>query len=162
MILGLALTRLYREEVRLADTFRAVADHHPADRDLAHLCMQLASECDRRAEGLRPFADKHGALLWAGFRHLGSAALGGARRAAGQALTRSKLSGLVLLLDLRRLHRQAQGSAMDWVLVREAAHAARDPGLRDHAASAGPEKEVQIRWIKTRLKQIAAQVLVFS
>lgn len=163
MMLGKALAHLHGEELELADAYRAVADKHSEELDLAHTCRRFAEQCERRAEELRPFLEKYGAHAGGALsRRIRGEVLGGVRRLAGKVLFRAEVSGAELLLDLRRFFRAAQGSALDWVLVGEAGHAAHDSALRDHAESARLEKEVQIRWIKTMLRQVAPQVLVFS
>lgn len=163
MMLGRALAYVHGEELDLADAYRAVADKHAEELDLAHTCRRFAEQCERRAEGLRPFVEKYGAHAGGTLsRRIRGEVLGGARRLAGKVLFRSGVSGTELLIDLRRLYGVAHGSAIDWLLLGEAGHAAHDSALRDHAGSARPEKEVQIRWIKTRLRQSAPQVLVFS
>jgi hypothetical protein len=163
MMLGKAIARIHDEELDLADTFRVVADAHAAEIDLAHLCRRFADQCQHRAEGLRPFAQKYGAHLGGVLsRRFRSEVVGGARHIVGKLLHRTELSGAELLLDLRRLFAMAHRSKMDWVLLREAGHAAHNHALRAYAEAAQPEKDVQIRWLETRLRQSAVQVIVFS
>ncbi|WP_437804463.1 hypothetical protein [Sorangium sp. So ce693] len=64
--------------------------------------------------------------------------------------------------ELRRLYPMAHDCEIGWVLLGEAGHAARDEGLKALAEAALPEKEVQIRWLKTTLRESAVQLLVFS
>ena len=158
-----AICHLHDEEIELAEAYRAAADHHPADLPLGHLCRRFADQCEARAEGLRPLAERHGAHLpGTALRRLRGQVLAPVRRLAGGSLTRTRLSALVLLVDLRRLLAMTQRSAMDWVLLAESGHAAHDPDLRAHAGAARPEKEIQIRWARTRLRDLAPQVLAFS
>lgn len=158
-----AICHLHDEEIDLAEAYRAVADHHPADRGLGHACRRFADQCAARAEGLRPFAERHGAhLSGTALRRVRGQVLAPVRRLAGGALDRTRISGLLLLVDLRRLLALTHRSAMDWVLMDESGQAAHDPDLRALAGSARPEKEAQLRWARARLRQLAPQVPVFS
>lgn len=162
-ILRQAICHLHEEETALAEAYRAVADRHPAELTLGHTCRRFADQCAARAEGLRPFAERHGAHLpGTTLRRLRGQVLAPVRRLAGGALTRTRLSGLMLLVDLRQILAMTHRSAMDWVLLGESGHAAHDPDLRAHAGSAQPEKELQIRWARARIRQLAPQPLVFS
>ncbi|MDC0680787.1 hypothetical protein [Sorangium atrum] len=163
MLLGNALHRLHEAEANLGESFRAAAERHADHLDIAHLCLRFAAQCERRAEGLRPFARKHGVRLEGALeRRIGEELRSGARRALAKVRPRTGVAGAELFADLRRLYPMAHDCEIGWVLLGEAGHAARDEGLKAFAEAALPEKEVQIRWLKTTLRESAVQLLVFS
>ncbi|WP_433871086.1 hypothetical protein [Saccharopolyspora sp. CA-218241] len=67
--------------------------------------------------------------------------------------------GAELLADLRELHLRAQDVSLHWVLAGQAAQAVGDQGLLGLVSAAHAETRTQARWITTRLKQAAPQVL---
>jgi hypothetical protein len=163
MMLDKAIALVHGEELDLAAALRSAADAHAAEPDFAHLCRRFADQCQARAEGLAPFASTYGAGLGAAWtRRVRTSLVGAARLVLGKAISRTELAGVEKVLDLRRLHGMASRLAMDWVLMRQSGHAAHDAALRDYAESAEPEKAIQIRWLTTKLKESAPQVIVFS
>ncbi|WP_437592264.1 hypothetical protein [Sorangium sp. So ce1000] len=163
MLLGNALHKLHDAEAELGESFRAAAERHADHLGLAHLCQRFAAQCERRAEGLRPLAQRYGARLEGALeRRIGEELRSGARRALAKVRPRTSVPGAALLADLRRLYPMAHDCEIGWVLLGEAGHAAHDAGLKAFAEDALPEKQAQIRWIRTTLRESAVQVLVFS
>jgi hypothetical protein len=67
---------------------------------------------------------------------------------------------MLLLRDLRELYLGAQGTLIAWVIVRQGAMAARDKELLDVAKKCQPETDLQVKWLLTRIKTTAPQVLM--
>jgi hypothetical protein len=67
--------------------------------------------------------------------------------------------GLLLLADLRQLHRLAAGASVDWELLGQAAQAAKDEELLELTSRCHPETLRQMRWANAMLKQLSPQVL---
>jgi len=82
------------------------------------------------------------------------------RRRSGDLLGRSKASGLLLLKDLRALYLSVQAAEIAWVILVQAAKAARDSELLDTASSCHQEAETRGKWLRTRIKEASPQVLV--
>ena len=72
---------------------------------------------------------------------------------------RQPAAGLLLLRDLRRLYVMAQECEIDWVMVEQGAKAARDRELLGTVTSCMEETTVQVKWLKTRIKEAAPQTL---
>ncbi len=68
--------------------------------------------------------------------------------------------GLVLLADLRRIHRLAAGVSLDWELLAQGAQAAKDAELLGLASRCHPETLRQMRWANAMLKELSPQVLM--
>jgi hypothetical protein len=160
MQLGRAIKELQDAEVELAAAFRKVGDRHAADHDVFHLCRTLAEQCDEHAAKLVPHGERYsqgldeppqpGAV---------ESLLGTVRRKASETAGRLPQSGKLLLDDLRGLYLLAEECLIDWTLVLQGAKAARDRELLETAAACMNETEVQTKWLKTRLKTAAPQVL---
>lgn len=161
MKLGAAVKRLHEIEHELADDYRRIGERHPSDHDVYHQCHTFAQQCEGHAEQLAPVAERYGAHVdeehgpdfWSGL-------LDRARRAAGAPLARSPQSGLVLLRDLRELFLAAEECSITWVMVAQAAQAARDEQLLGIATDCHTETETQVRWLTTRIKLASPQALV--
>lgn len=68
-------------------------------------------------------------------------------------------AGLLLLADLRQLHRVAAGVSLDWKLLAQAAQAAKDSELLALTKRCHPQSLRQMRWANTMLKTLSPQVL---
>ena len=67
--------------------------------------------------------------------------------------------GLLLLADLRRLHRVAAGVSLDWELLGQGAQAAKDSELLALTKQCHPQSLRQMRWANAILKVLSPQVL---
>jgi hypothetical protein len=67
--------------------------------------------------------------------------------------------GLLLLADLRHLHRVAAGVSLDWELLGQGAQAAKDSELLALAQRCRPQSLRQMRWANAMLKVLSPQVL---
>jgi len=69
------------------------------------------------------------------------------------------MSGLLLLRDLRNLYLSAQEAEIDWVILAQAAQAVRDRELLQVVSLCHEEAEARGKWLRTRIKESAPQVL---
>ncbi len=135
----------------LAGGLRAVADGHADEADIFHLANRLAVQCDAHAAQLAPHAaryedpagDEPDALHSDIFRGPRSGALG-------------------LLRDLQDLYVMAAEVDIVWTLVGQAARGARDEDLLAVVTGCEQETAIQLKWLRTRLKQAAPQALVVA
>ena len=155
MKLDVAIEDVQDAETDVGKQLRAVGERHAAEHDLYHLGHTLARQCDEHLRRLAPFADRYGASGGGG-RSVAESV----RRRSGDLLGRSKASGLLLLKDLRALYLSAQAAEIAWVILVQAAKAARDPELLDTASSCHQEAETRGKWLRTRIKEASPQVLV--
>jgi hypothetical protein len=142
---------LHRSELNLADAFRQVASAHGDEPDVAHLTEQLASQCDRHAERLAPFAERYRETAADEPDRLHSELFRGTRQ-----------GGLALLRDLHDLYLMAAECDVCWTLVGQAARAVRDRELIEVVGACEKETAVQLAWLSTRMKQAAPQTLVVA
>ena len=161
MKLGPLLARLHELETELADDYRAIGERHAADHDVYHQCHSFALQCDRHARALQPHAARYGKEveddtgpdLWSGL-------LEQARHKSSELLGRAPQGGLLLLRDLRVLFLAAEETSITWVMIGQAAQAARDAELLETVTRCHTETELQVKWLTTRIKVASPQALV--
>ncbi|MDX6437950.1 MAG: hypothetical protein QOF45_533 [Gaiellaceae bacterium] len=142
MRIGPLLAHLRELEAGVAAELRAAAERHRDDHDVYHQCHTFAVTADKRVQKLEPLAERYGGKsTW--------------KSAVGDGSDD-------LLEDLRSLYLRAQESAITWVMVMQAAKAARDQELLTLATECQSETEVQAKWFMTRIKTGAPQALVVA
>lgn len=158
MKLKLAIRELYRAERKLARELNVVAARHHSDEDVFHLAQDLACWSQHHLSELA----EHG-------RHYGLRLSAEPRTGAITGFIQSRMSGmlrhrpepgLVLLADLRRIHRLAAGVSLDYELLAQGAQAAKDEELLSVASRCHPETLRQMRWANAMLKELSPQVLM--
>lgn len=158
--LGIALRELHRSERALADDFRAVADRHRVEHEVRHVCLDLAAWSDEHVGELARHAANVGVTLRG--HDLGRPVRGLAgpvQRRLSELLGRRPEPGLVLLADLRRLHRTATGVAIDWSLLGQGAHATKNHELLALTQSVSADNQRQVEWSRSILEALAPQIL---
>jgi hypothetical protein len=78
---------------------------------------------------------------------------------ASDLMRRRPEPSLLLLADLRRVHRAAAGVSLDWELLAQASQAAKDTELQAACAQCHPQTLRQMRWANAMLKELAPQAL---
>jgi hypothetical protein len=126
------LTLLHREQLELAEAFRGVAKAHPDEADVVRQCERLARQCDAHAERLEPFVGE------------------------GPEVEPD------LLADLHDVYRRAAHCDMAWTLAGQAAQGCRDRELLEVVQGCEDETAMQLKWLRTRMKQAAPQALVVA
>jgi hypothetical protein len=159
MKLGHALDDVGESERDLVSELRDLAERHAAEHDLYHLGHTLAGQGESRLDRLAPFADRYGTHRTGPSGDTSPGPLERIQRAASRLLGRSEITGLVLLHDLRDLYLTAQANQLAWVILLQGARAVRDEQLVDVATESCEETETVARWLRTRIKETAPQVL---
>ena len=161
MRLDRGISQLHQSEKDLADEYRQVADRHAVEHDVYHTCHLLAEQSEAHAERLRPFAERYGVRVGrVEAPELWESLMGAVRRKNAELLGRFPKTGLLLLRDLRQLYLMASEAELNWWMVRQGAMAARDTELAELFETCHEETRNQLRWIKTKVKESSAQVLV--
>ena len=142
---------LHRAQANLAAAFREVAAHHGDEPDVEHLCRQLAQRCDGHADALAPFAERYGEDAPDEPDRLHSEIFSGVRSGP-----------LGLLRDLQDLYLMAAECDIAWTVVGQAARGLRDGDLVALANEAEQDVAIQMKWLRTRMKQAAPQALVVA
>jgi hypothetical protein len=154
--IGLAIAELHRSETELARDLESLAARHHGDQDVCHLARDLSRWCDDHVAALADHGRRHGRRLSARRRP----ALGRTLQKRVSDLVRSRPEpALLLLADLRRVHRVAAGASLDWELLAQAAQAAKDADLQAMCARCHPQTLRQMRWANAMLKELSPQAL---
>ncbi|MEU4680200.1 hypothetical protein [Micromonospora sp. NPDC023737] len=142
---------LHRAQANLADALRQVGAAHRDEPDVYHLCRQQAERCDEYAELLQPFAARYAEEAPTEPDRLHSNLFGGART-----------GGIGLLRDLQDLYLMAAECDICWTVVGQAAYGARDRDLLAVVQRCEGGTAMQLKWLRSRMKQAAPQALVVA
>ncbi|OBG45146.1 hypothetical protein A5672_09255 [Mycobacterium alsense] len=158
MKLKMAIRELHRAERKLAHELNVVAARHHSDQDVFHLAQDMAGWSRYHLRQLAEHGRHYGLRLQAEPR---TNALTGFLQSRVSGMLRHRPEpGLVLLADLRRIHRLAAGASLDWELLAQGAQAAKDEELLGLASRCHPETLRQMRWANAMLKELSPQVLM--
>lgn len=161
--IGTLLRELHNAETEMANAYRAVAERQSADHGTYYPCQTLAPQCDQHAEQIRAWgerfqmtipAPKHSAAL--------TTMVDGMRHKSSELIGRHPVSGLLLLRDLRELYMKAEAVNINWVMLGQAARALRDHDLLTGVTALHQQTVTQSKWVKTRIKNAAPQILVVA
>ncbi len=151
MYLANYLGMLRGAELDLAEGYRQIADGHGEEFDVFFLCHTLARQCEEHTEKLEPFVERYEAVEPGEPDRLRLAVLGGPRE-----------GGLGLLRDLHDLYVMTSFCDVTWTMIGQAAKGVRDAELLEVVRDCEGEMATQIKWVETRMKQAAPQVLILA
>jgi hypothetical protein len=156
--LDLALRELHRSEKSLAADLLKVADRHKVDHEIYHVARDLARWSQQHVHELAEAGKRYGLKL-TGNAKSESGVLSNVRGKASELAGRRPEPGLLLLADLRHLHRVAAGVSLDWELLGQGAQAVKDTELLALTRRCHPQSLRQMRWANAMLKVLSPQVL---
>lgn len=157
MKLAMALRELHRSELRLARGLDAIAARHHTDHGIHHVARDLAGWSHEHVALIARTGPRYGARMR---EHPRTAALTeSAQEWLADRMGRRPEPALLLLADLRRLHRQAAGVSLDWELLAQGAQAAKDQRLLELTQRCHPQSLRQMRWANAMLKELSPQAL---
>ncbi|MEU4369099.1 hypothetical protein ACIBBG_12260 [Micromonospora chersina] len=142
---------LHKAQERLGDAFTEVGKAHGDEPDVFHTCEKLATQCRGHAEKLAPFARRYAEEAPAEPDRLHSELFSGTRTGP-----------IGLLRDLQDLYLMAAQCDICWTVVGQAAYGARDEDLLGVVKACEQETAIQLKWLRTRMKQAAPQALVVA
>jgi hypothetical protein len=157
-----AIDQVQQAELDLGNELEVLAERHAAEHDVYHMGHTLAQRCVEHLERLRPIAERYEARRVDSSDAMSPGPLESVRRRASEVLATSKMSGLLLLEDLRDRYLTAQRVEIEWAILLQAAKAVRDGELVAVVSSCQEEAEGTAAWLRTRIKTGAAQVLATS
>ncbi|MDQ0383084.1 hypothetical protein [Amycolatopsis thermophila] len=158
MKIGLALRELHRSETALARQLLRLSDRHSAEPEIHHVARDLARWSREHVEALAE-AGRSWDLDLEPSAAERSGPLAPVRTALSDLLSDRPEPGLVLLADLRRLHRACAGVSLDWELLAQGAQAAKKSDLLKLAGRCHPQTLRQLKWSNAMLKQLSPQIL---
>jgi hypothetical protein len=156
---GAAIDELHRSENGLAGALLHVADRHRTDHEIYYVARDIARWSQQHVRRLAAVGS--GYHLDLDLEPVGDDGLVARVRQKGAELTgRRHEPALLLLADLRHIHRTAAGVSLDWEVLAQTAQAMKDAELLALAQESHPETLRQMRWADAKVKEIAAQAMV--
>jgi hypothetical protein len=156
---GLAIAELHRAENDLAAELLQASDRHKSDHDIFYLGRDLARWSQEHVRELAEHGHKYGAHLDA--EPVDDTSLMAAiRQKSAELVGRHHDPALLLLKDLREIHRKAAGVSLDWEILAQTAQALKDDELLALSKTCHPQTLRQLRWANAMLKAHSAQIMV--
>jgi hypothetical protein len=159
MKLDLALRELHRSERSLARDLLKVSDRHKVEHEIFHVARGLAAWSGEHVTDLARVAERYELRLNAQAPD-SSGPFAPIRTMVSELAGNRPEPGLILLADLRRLHRKAAGVSLDWELLAQAAQAVKDTDLLALTQRCHPQTLRQLKWSNAMLKTLSPQILV--
>ncbi|ONM50062.1 hypothetical protein [Nocardia donostiensis] len=157
MKLDMVVRELHRSEHRLARDLSAVSARHHADHEIHHVAHDLAGWSHDHLRQLEAVADRLDIALHR--EHRARAWTAPLQERLSELLRTRPETSMMLLLDLRHLHRVTAGVSLDWELLGQGAQAVKKPDLLELAQHCHPQTVRQLNWTNSMLKILSPQVL---
>lgn len=157
--LDMALHELHRSENELNARLLHVSDRHKADHEVFYGARDLARWSRDHVRLLAEAGKRYGLDLDADPRD-DSGLLADVRQKAGELVGKRPEPGVLLLRDLRAVHKTAVGVSVDWEVIAQAAQALQDRELLGLAQRCHPDTLRQARWANALIKVMSPQVLL--
>lgn len=155
----LALEELHRSENDLAGELLHASDRHKVDHEMFYLARDLARWSQQHVRSLAEAGRNYGLDLDAEPEDE-SGIVARVRQRGAELIGRRPEPALLLLVDLRRIHRKAAGVSLDWEILAQTAQALQDRELLAVTKECHPQTLRQMRWANAKLKESAAQAMV--
>lgn len=155
----LAIEELHRAENDLAGALLRVSDHNKQDHEIFHLGRDLARWSQEHVRRLAEIGRDHGLQLEPEPED-DDTIPAKVRQKGAELLGRHHDAALLMLYDLRQIHRMAAGTSLDWEVLAQTAQALQDRQLLALAEDCHPETLRQMRWANAMIKESSAQVMV--
>lgn len=156
---GMAIEELHRSENDLADSILSLADLHRTDHEIFHVAQDVAAWSHEHVRLLASTGSRYGIELDERPNDR-SDVLSSLKQKTAELIGRHHEPGLLLIADLRRVHRKAAGVSLDWEVLAQTGQALEDADLLSAAEECHPQTLRQLRWANSKVKELAAQVMV--
>jgi hypothetical protein len=157
MKLDLAIRELHRSERKLALDLSTLAARHKADHEIYHVARDLTGWSEDHVRQLAQAGQRYGLDLKSEPRTEPITAP--LQERLSTFMGRRPEPALMLLIDLRHLHRVAAGVSLDWELLAQGAQGAKDTDLLTLTQQCHPQTLRQMRWANAMLKVLSPQFL---
>lgn len=156
---GAAIEVLHRAENDLAGALLNLSDQQKVDREIFYVARDIAAWSQEHVRRLAEVGADYGLELDPDPKD--EATLVAKIKQKGSELTgRFHEPALLLLADLRHIHRTAAGVSLDWEVLAQTAQAMRDTELLSLTQDCHPQTLRQMRWANAKVKETAAQTMV--
>jgi hypothetical protein len=156
---AMAIEELHRAENDLAGSLLDLADLHRTDHEIFHVARDVAAWSHEHVRRLADIGSAYGVELDDRPRDR-SEVLAGLKQRTADLVGRRHEPALLLIADLKRVHRKAAGASLDWEVLAQTAQALEDADLLALAEECHPQTLRQLRWANSKVKELSAQVMV--
>jgi hypothetical protein len=156
---GAAIEELHRSENNLGGALLNLSDQQKVDHEIFYVARDIAAWSQEHVRRLAEVGRDYGLDLDPDPED--EASLLAKMKQKGSELTgRFHEPALLLLADLRHIHRTAAGVSLDWEVLAQTAQAMQDTELLSLTQACHPETLRQMRWANAKVKETAAQIMV--
>jgi hypothetical protein len=155
----MALEELHRAENHLAADLLRISDRHKADHEVHHVARDIARWSQEHVRALVRIGDDYGLDLDTEPAE-DPTLLEKVRQKGDELLGRHHEASLLLLADLRKVHKDAAGVSLDWEVLAQTAQALKDSELLEVTKKCHPQTLRQMRWANAKIKESSAQLMV--
>jgi hypothetical protein len=156
---GAAIEELHRSENDLAGALLNLSDLQKGDHEIFYVARDIAGWSQQHVRRLAEVGRDYGLELDP--EPEDETTLLERLKQKGSELTgRLHEPALLLLADLRHLHRTAAGVSLDWEVLAQTAQALKNTELLSTAQHCHPQTLRQMRWANAKVKETAAQIMV--
>ncbi len=156
---GAAIEELHRSENDMAGALLNLSDQQKIDHEIFYVARDIARWSQEHVRRLAD-AGRHYDLDLDPDPEDEATLMARLKQKGAELTGRFHEPGLLLLADLRHVHRMAAGVSLDWEVLAQTAQAMRDRELLGLAEDCHPETLRQMRWANTKVKETAAQIMV--
>jgi len=156
---GASIEELHRSENNLAGALLNLSDEQKIDHEIFYVARDIARWSQQHVRRLAEVGKGYGLDLDPEPEDE-STLLARLKQKGVELSGRFHEPGLLLLADLRHLHRMAAGVSLDWEVLAQTAQAMRDRELLALAQDCHPQTLRQMRWADAKVKETAAQIMV--
>jgi len=158
----MAIDDVQDAEIELAKQLVAMADRHVSDSDVYHMSLARAHVCAEHVWKVRPFVEQYEAHAVDVEDATTPGFLDTLRKSASTAIGHTPVSGVVLVKDLREAYLVAHRVEINWIILQQAAKAARAGELLEVITACHEEAEQTWKWLRTHIKATAPEALATS
>jgi hypothetical protein len=155
----MAIGELHRAENDLAAALLSLSDRQKTDHEVFYVARDVAAWSQEHVRKLAEMGTDYGVDLDAE-PATESGVVARMRQKGAEMVGRFHEPGLLLLADLRHVHRMAAGLSLDWEVLAQTAQAMKDSRLLQLAQDCHPQTLRQLRWANAKVKEAAAQVMI--
>jgi len=156
---GLAIEELHQAENDLAGELLQISDRHKSDHEIFYLGRDLARWSQEHVRRLAAAGSSYGLDLEPEPAD-DPAIIAALRQKGSELIGRHHEPALLLLRDLRDIHRKAAGVSLDWEVLAQTAQALKDLDLLALSKECHPQTLRQLRWSNAMVKELSAQAMV--
>ena len=156
---GIAIEELHRAENDLAGELLSVSDQQKVDHEVFYVARDIARWSQAHVRELARVGADYGLDLDPE-PEKDDTIVAKLRQKGAEMMGRHHEPTLLLLADLRRIHRMAAGVSLDWEVLAQTAQAMKDRELLGVTKDCHPETLRQLRWANAKVKEASAQIMV--